>query len=186
MRRFLWLVPLVAAFIVGGILLFKATPDAQLGRPAPSFSLPLLGNEDQRVTLERFAGRPVVLNFWASWCEPCKQEAPEFARVAREFESDVAFLGVTILDGRSAAQDFVKAYDIPYDSVRDVNGSIAKRFKVAGAPETMFIDARGRLVGKFIGNIGDGQLEPLVRQLLSLPKDDVMDITGSGESQPVP
>ncbi len=186
MRRLLLLVPLVAAFVVGGIGLFRARPPAELGKPAPSFDLPTVADESERIELSDLTGRPLVLNFWASWCDPCKDEAPEFARVAREMEDDVTFLGVSILDGRGAARDFVKEYGIPFESVRDTRGVIAKRYGVTGAPETVFVDPRGRVVGKYIGAFREDELEPLVRDLLALKPGEFLRITGRGETRPVP
>ena len=186
MRRLLLLIPLIALFVVAGIGLFRARPPSELGRPAPPFALPSLADEDERISLEGLKGKPAVLNFWASWCEPCKDEAPEFARTARDTGEDVTFLGISILDGRGAARDFVKRYRIGFDSVRDTRGVIAKRYGVTGAPETVFIDADGRLVGKYIGAFRRGELEPLVRKLITLPRGELLRITGRGETRPVP
>jgi cytochrome c biogenesis protein CcmG, thiol:disulfide interchange protein DsbE len=183
--RALLLVPVVALFVVAGIGLFRARPQAELGRPAPTFELSLLDG-DGRLSLGGLRGKPVVMNFWASWCTPCKDEAPEFSRTAKAFEDDVHFLGVTMLDGRQPALDFVERYDIPYPSVRDTRGVIAKRYGVTGVPETAFIDARGRLVGSYIGAFTEGQLEEVVRDLLEIKPGELLRLTGRGETRPVP
>ncbi len=185
MRRALWLVPVIAVFVVGGIGLFRVRPQAALGSPAPAFELPSL-NSDGTLALRSFRGKPVVLNFWASWCEPCKDEAPEFARVSKKLGDDVQFLGVTMLDGRESALEFVKHYDIGYDSVRDTRGVIAKRYGVNGVPETVFIDERGRVVGIYIGAFRKGQLETAVLDLLELGSGELLRLTGRGQTRPVP
>jgi cytochrome c biogenesis protein CcmG/thiol:disulfide interchange protein DsbE len=185
MRRMLWLLPVVAVFVVGGIGLFRARPNAELGRPAPDITLPALDG-DGDIRLAGFRGKPVVVNFWASWCDPCEDEAPEFMRAARAFGDDVHFLGVTMLDGRQPALEFVKRFDIPYPSVRDTRGIVAKRYGVTGVPETAFIDADGNLVGKYIGAFTGKQLERAVRDLIDLRPGELLTLIGRGETKPFP
>lgn len=188
MRRFLWIVPVIALFAVGGIGLFRVRPAAEIGQPPADFSLRSVTDPDRTITLaDQLGTRPVVLNFWASWCEPCKDEAPEFRAAALAFEDEVTFLGVSTLDGRGPASRFMEAYDVPFDSVTDPPpGRAAKRFGVTGVPETIFIDRDGRVVGRYIGAFTGDQLEGLVRRLLDLAPGDALDITGRGESRPVP
>jgi cytochrome c biogenesis protein CcmG, thiol:disulfide interchange protein DsbE len=185
MRRMLWLVPIVAVFVVGGIGLFRARPAAELGRAAPDITLPALDG-DGNIRLAGFRGKPVVVNFWASWCEPCKDEAPEFARVADKLGEHAHFLGITMLDGKQPAEDFVRHYEIPYPSARDTRGVVAKRYGVTGVPETAFIDADGNLVGKYIGAFTNDQLERAVRDLIDLRPGALLQLTGRGETRPVP
>jgi cytochrome c biogenesis protein CcmG, thiol:disulfide interchange protein DsbE len=185
LRRALWLVPVVALFVVGGVGLFRVRPNAQLGQTAPTFELPKLRG-DGHIALEDLRGKPLVVNFWASWCDPCKDEAPEFARTAERMRGKVRFLGVTMLDGRDEALSFVKRYGIGFESVRDTRGVIAKRFGVTGVPETAFIDARGRLVGTYIGAFTKGQLARAVRDLVDLEPGELLRIAGRGETRPVP
>lgn len=185
MRRLLFLLPVAAAFVIVGIGLFTVRP-AELGGPAPPLAGPSLAEPDERIRLADLRGTPVVLNFWASWCDPCREEAPAFARVARETAGRVRFLGVNVLDGREAALDYVERFGIPYPSIPDASGSVADDYEVQGVPETVFIDADGALVGKHIGAFTDGGLEELVRELLALEPGEVLEVTGSGESRPVP
>jgi cytochrome c biogenesis protein CcmG/thiol:disulfide interchange protein DsbE len=185
MRRMLWVVPVVAVFVVGGIGLFRARPVPDLGGRAPAFELRSLAG-DGEVGLSDLRGKPAVLNFWASWCEPCKDEAAEFARTARRHADDVHFLGIVMLDERTAPRRFVAKYDIPYDSGQDTRGVVAKRYGVTGVPETMFIDAQGRLVGRYIGAFTDGQLEGAIGRFLRLEPGQVLRLTGRGETRPVP
>jgi cytochrome c biogenesis protein CcmG/thiol:disulfide interchange protein DsbE len=176
----------VILFGVGGVALFRARPEAALGKPAPTFALPDLAHPARRIALGDLKGKPVVINFWASWCEPCKQEAPELARTARKLGPHVTFLGVQILDGRDEGLAYVKKYKIPYRNVRDARGLVAKKFEVTGAPETVFIDREGNVVGKYIGAFTRGQLERFVRALTQLRANEVLNITGRGETRPVP
>ncbi len=186
MRRFLWLIPVVLVFAVVGAGLFRARPQAELGGAAPEFSLPALDHPAERIDAAGLQGKPAVINFWASWCEPCRSEAGVLARVAREHADDIRFLGIAMLDGRESAMEFAEEFDVPYESARDARGVIAKRYGVTGVPETVFLDARGRLVGKFIGAIERSQLEAILDDLLELDPDDLLRITGRGETRPVP
>jgi cytochrome c biogenesis protein CcmG/thiol:disulfide interchange protein DsbE len=185
MRRLLWVAPVAILFVLGGVALFRARPDAEPGGPAPPFSLPTLADPDGALGPDDLRGRPAILNFWASWCDPCREEAPAFARAAREHD-EVAFLGVNILDGREEALEFVEEYGIPYPSVRDASGAIAKRYGVNGAPETVFLDPQGNVVGRYIGAFREGELESLVAELVELGPGEALEITGRGESRPVP
>lgn len=185
MRRFLWLAPLVLALTVGGFALFRAAPEAELLRPAPPFSLPTLRDPSVRTGPADLGGRPAVINFWASWCTPCRDEAPELAR-ASEGSPDVAFLGVNIMDGREEATRYEDEFGIGFPSVRDAAGRIPRLYRVTGAPETFFLDAEGRIVGHFIGAFPPGRLEALVADLRGLAPGEVLSITGRGETRPIP
>jgi cytochrome c biogenesis protein CcmG/thiol:disulfide interchange protein DsbE len=185
-RRLLWLVPVVVVLAVGGWALFTSRPEAVLRGPAPEFNLPDLARADSRIALKSFRGRPLVVNFWASWCDPCREEAPELVRAARAYSKRVRFLGVNILDGREEALKYLGQYRIRYPNVQDTRAVVAKRYGVTGAPETVFIDARGNVVGKYIGAFRRGELERLLRDLVKLEPGEVLRITGRGETRPVP
>lgn len=184
MRRLLIVLPAAVLFALFGVALFRADPDAQLGGPAPAFSLPDVAQPDRSISLADYRGRPVVLNFWASWCDPCREEAPALAAVARR--TRVPFLGVNILDGREEALGYVDEFGVGYPSVRDATGGLADRYAVTGAPETFFVDADGRIVGRYIGAITRERLAELVDELAALPAGDSLRITGRGETRPVP
>ncbi len=185
-RRLLWVIPLILAFVAVGFGLFRARPAVELGAAAPTFDLPDLARPGRTISLTDLRGRPVVLNFWASWCEPCREEAPELAEAARAFEGRVSFLGVNILDGRDEALEFVRRYAIPYPSGRDGSARVSRLYMVTGVPETVFLDAEGRLVGIYIGAFTPGQLEGILEDLLALPPGGILDIQGRGETRPVP
>ncbi len=186
MRRLLWLIPVVLLFVVVGVGLFRARPQAELGRAAPAFSLPALDEPDERIDKAGLKGKPAVINFWASWCEPCRAEAGVLASTAREHSEQVTFLGIAMLDGRESALEFADEFNVPYDSARDARGVTAKRYGVTGVPETVFLDERGRLVGKFIGAIDGTQLGSILEDLIDLGPNELLNITGRGETRPVP
>jgi cytochrome c biogenesis protein CcmG/thiol:disulfide interchange protein DsbE len=145
--------------------------------PAPSFSLPVLWDRketwprdvrgalaDERVSPAELRGHSVVANFWASWCIPCKAEAPVLAASARAHRGRVVFLGIDVQDFKSDARRFLRRFDTPYVSVRDGAGSTYGDYGLTGVPETYWIDARGRIVVHYSGQINRDQLEEGVRQ----------------------
>ncbi len=114
---------------------------------------------DGSVDLTELRGYPVVLNFWASWCGPCRDEVPRLAASARAHRGHVAFLGIDAQDLTSDARRFARKYGINYVSVRDGAGSILGDFGVTGFPETYFLDARGRIVGQKAGEVSRSEIE---------------------------
>ena len=119
--------------------------------PAPAFSLPSVYGGDAVVDISALKGRPVVLNFWGSWCVPCKAELPILAASARAEGNRVHFVGVDLEDTRSGAQSFLRRYHVPYPSGFDPNDSVASRYAIGGTPTTVFIDSRGHRVGTVPG-----------------------------------
>jgi thiol-disulfide isomerase/thioredoxin len=97
-----------------------------------------------------YAGRPVVVNFFASWCPPCNSEAPDLAAFAKA-HPEVAFVGVDVNDKLADAKGFVAKYGLPYTVVYDAQGRIGQRYGVDGIPTTMFFDKNGRQVDVVVG-----------------------------------
>jgi cytochrome c biogenesis protein CcmG/thiol:disulfide interchange protein DsbE len=148
--------------------------------PAPSFSLPVVWAhdetwppglrrrlDDRRLSLTELRGYPTVLNFWASWCVPCKQEAPAFAAAAKKFNGRVAFVGMDTQDLTSAAQRFLTRYKVNYVSVRDGTDRTYSAYGLTGVPETYFIDRQGRIVGHKIGQASNADLTIGIDTLLN-------------------
>lgn len=119
-------------------------------RAAPDFTKESLNGES--VSLSGLRGKVIVVDFWTSWCGPCRREAPTLAQVYREYaQRDVEFIGVAIWDDRDRVEDHVQEYDVPYLNMIDEKGRIAIDYGVAGIPEKFFIDANGDVVRKFVG-----------------------------------
>ena len=113
----------------------------------------------RRVALAQLRGTPVVLNFWASWCDPCRAEAPVLQRTwSRERARGVLFLGLNMQDITDDAHAFTRAASVTYPSLRDRSNGVAHRWGVTGLPETFFVSAQGRVVGHVIGAVSPVQL----------------------------
>jgi cytochrome c biogenesis protein CcmG/thiol:disulfide interchange protein DsbE len=160
---------LVFATIAGviGILAYGFTKDPRnipspvVGRQAPEFELRLL--DGTLVRLSDYRGRVVFLNFWASWCPPCRAEARLLEAAFRIYrDRDVVFLGVNIQDTEEGARRFIEEFGITYPNGRDSQSRIAIDYGVYGIPETFFIDREGRITYKHIGALG---AETLVQKL---------------------
>jgi len=115
---------------------------------------------DGRVSIEELRGTPVVLNLWASWCTPCREESPRLQDGwTRWGRRGVAFLGLNIQDLRGDARSFTREFGLTYPSVRDARRDVADRYGATGIPETFFVDRRGRVVAHVIGVVSERQLE---------------------------
>ena len=119
-----------------------------IGRPAPSFTLTPVGG-GAPVSLESLRGKPVVINFWATWCVPCFQEHPALQGAARAMGSDVQFLGVVYEDDEARVRSFLAERGQAYPSLLDGGARTAIAYGVAGVPETYFIDGAGRISAKY-------------------------------------
>jgi cytochrome c biogenesis protein CcmG/thiol:disulfide interchange protein DsbE len=141
---------------------------------APGFELPILQRgtlggpmtarlrpalADGRLALGELRGTPVVLNFWASWCVPCREEAPLLNRSWRTArERQVLFVGLNMQDLTEDARDFMREFGVSYLNVRDQSNPVARRWGVSGLPETFFITGRGNVVSHVIGVISEEQM----------------------------
>jgi thiol-disulfide isomerase/thioredoxin len=139
---------------------------------APDFRLKVLWAHDETwgasaraalrdglVSLTELRGQPVVMNFWASWCIPCRHEAPRLVGSARAHRGAVVFLGLDVKDFSSDARSFLRHFHVNYVSVRDGGGGSYDDYGLTGLPETYFLDRRGRIVDHVVGEISRAQLE---------------------------
>jgi cytochrome c biogenesis protein CcmG/thiol:disulfide interchange protein DsbE len=137
-------------------------------RPAaPDFTLESLDG-DAMISLSDYRGKAVVLNFWASWCQPCKQEAPLLESAWERYRGEgLVVLGVDAQDLKSDARRFVERYGLTYPIAHDRNGVTLGRYGYNAFPETWFVDREGRLVGEhFKGEFTEEQLEENIRLAL--------------------
>lgn len=149
--------PVLALLVILGIATYKRGNAPEIGEPVPDFTAELLEGEGE-VSLDDLRGKPAVINFWASWCAPCEDEAPLFKRAHEEYGDRISFLGIDIKDARPDAIAFVERYDLEYPSVRDETQRIYAAFGLTGQPETFFIDAEGVLVEHVAGPVEEDSL----------------------------
>jgi cytochrome c biogenesis protein CcmG/thiol:disulfide interchange protein DsbE len=181
--RLLRPVPLVALAAVLALLALLAygiaqnqngqSIDSQLAagkRPAPpDLELPPLAGGGAPVNISSYRGKVVVLNFWASWCPPCKGEAPVLARWQPRLKArGGTIVGVDVLDVTSDAQDFADQHKLDFPQLRDQDGSRLKSFEVVGYPETIVLDRKGRIAATSRGTVDDRfftqHVEPLLKE----------------------
>jgi cytochrome c biogenesis protein CcmG, thiol:disulfide interchange protein DsbE len=141
-----------------------SAPDTVLGRPAPE--VVVQGLDDREVALSGQLGRPVVLNFWASWCAPCRQEEGPLKAAALRWSGRVAFLGVDFRDSLAAARATQARVGYPYP-VGPAASAVPAAYGVTAPPETFFIDSRGVVAARFAGPLDAGLIDRYL-QLVSV------------------
>lgn len=136
--------------------------------PAPDFELPLLEDGAGSLRLSSLRQQVVVLNFWASWCAPCRLEAPDLQSTWEDYrDRGVRFVGVDELDDRFAAQGFIREFAITYPSVFDPSGSLADDYAFIGLPATYVIDRDGMIRYRFQGFLDGGTLRSSLDDVLA-------------------
>jgi cytochrome c biogenesis protein CcmG, thiol:disulfide interchange protein DsbE len=120
---------------------------------APAFSLPLLDQSGHKVSLADYSGRPLIVNFFASWCEPCKKETPLLARFYRAEQGKVAIVGLDENDVLGNATSFTRADGVSYPVGFDPHAVAASAYGVNVLPQTFFLDARHRIVDRVFGAV---------------------------------
>lgn len=168
-RRVIIVTGIVILFI--GLLAYGFTRDPHfiqsplIGRQAPDFTLALF--DGGTISLKDYRGKAVLVNFWASWCPPCRVEAPALEAAWKRYrEKDVVFLGVNIQDQENNAREFIKEFGITYINGRDLTRKVSVDYGVWGIPETFFVDREGRITYKQVGAVEAGVITAKVDEAL--------------------
>lgn len=139
---------------------------AQIGQPAPNFALADLNGKPLR--LADLAGRPVVVNFWASWCGPCVEEFPLLQRAQAAHASDgLAVVGIIYHDQSEPARAFMQRMGATWPAAMDPGGKVASAYGIYGPPETFFIGRDGQVVGRQIGQFSARDLDQQIADVLA-------------------
>ncbi|MFN3974217.1 MAG: TlpA family protein disulfide reductase [Dehalococcoidia bacterium] len=168
----------IALGVLGGFILLlvaalqptTATSTPRLGEQrvqerAPEFTLPLYGGGEFR--LAQHKGQVVVVNFWGSWCPPCRAEMPALQKIWETFQNrGLTLIGVNVQDTEADALAFLKEVGVTFPTGPDKNGAITRTYRVIGFPTTVFIDRQGQVVRRWTGAITQERLTVLVEDLL--------------------
>ena len=139
--------------------------ETAIGKAAPDFTLSRLDG-DGTLQLSSLRGKVVVLNFWASWCFPCKEEAPALAAAAKRWGDRVVVLGVDVNDVRGDARRFADKYGLTYPLVHDNENVTSPKYGLTGLPETFFIDRGGKVVEHVISEVKPDDIQAAVERAL--------------------
>ena len=161
---------MVALAVVAATVTFSgpsttSAPTTAGGGKARAFELENLRKGEAAVSLAALRGKPVVLNFWASWCVPCRREMPAFQAVSQKMKGRVAFLGVNHQDSRRLALELVEETGVSYPSGYDPKGSVAAAYGLFGMPTTLFISPGGEILGRRTGEMSRKDLEETIERM---------------------
>ncbi|OGT29543.1 MAG: hypothetical protein A2W28_07205 [Gammaproteobacteria bacterium RBG_16_51_14] len=164
---------LVLALVVTGLLLtqgdakneFSSKSSAETKEPVPNFTLLLI--DGKNFNLSDYKGKPILINFFASWCLPCREEMPALEKIAHEYKpKGVVFLGIAIDDTEEKMKNFIAKYGVTFPVGLDKTAAIQKSFGLYGIPTTYFIDKRGIINYFHSGSVTEELLQHELDKLL--------------------
>jgi len=164
-------ITMLLALLVVVVLALKLNKDSmaqiQAGARPDDFTIRTYAKDTPAFTLSQFRGQVVIINFWASWCETCKDEVLDLNSIWDEYKTrGVVVIGITHVDTTDRALQFIHDYNIQYLTGPDNGTSIYDSFRVGAVPETYVLDKQGNVVGTFYGVVTVQQLRPLLDSLL--------------------
>lgn len=161
------------AFLLTQLLTPASHPpsDPLIGHTAPNFSMAMLSPQTGKsdLSLTNFKDSPIVLNFWASWCEPCKEEAPLLESTWKRLQAqgkNIVFLGIDFQESTHDGSGFLHQYSITYPVGLDADGSIASKYRVTSLPQTIFINRNGTVMGRVALQLTDQALTSNLQRIL--------------------
>jgi cytochrome c biogenesis protein CcmG/thiol:disulfide interchange protein DsbE len=160
------LVGVALTALVFGVALVQRHQMQPTSGPAPAFSVVTYDGEE--IALADLRGRIVVINFWASWCGPCRVEAPDLQRVWERYQDqDVVVLGIAYTDTDSKALAFIDEFGITYPNAPDTGTRISAAYNIQGVPESFVVDAQGNIAHYFFGPTSERAITEVLERLLS-------------------
>ncbi len=135
----------------------------EVNQPAPNFSLSELNGEE--INLQEFSGKPVLINFWATWCIPCREEMPLIEKYYKDYYPNLVVLGVNVGEKPEIVRAFVDELGLTFPILMDQGNKISSLYKVLGFPTTIFIDEDGVLMYQYTGLLTEDQLRNYMEQL---------------------
>lgn len=162
------IVMVVALAVVYVVMRWESEPTVELNKAAPNFELGVLGGE--YLSLEEFQGQIVLLNFWATWCEPCRDEMPAMQQVYEEYrDQGVTVLGINLMETEVAVKGFVEQISVTFPILYDLTGEVHDMYLVRPLPTSYFIDRRGIVRFMYIGPMTLEEMRQRIDRLLALP-----------------
>ncbi|MGC5328592.1 TlpA family protein disulfide reductase [Brevibacillus sp. SYSU BS000544] len=133
---------------------------------APAFTLPALYG--QEVSLEQYKGKPVFINFWASWCPPCRMETPDLTTLYEKYKNRIGFIGVNVTaqDDLENVNDFVNEFHVTFPIALDHSGEVSKQYKIIAMPTSYIVDKNGVIVFKKTGVVTKPEIEQVLERIL--------------------
>ncbi|MDP5275288.1 TlpA family protein disulfide reductase [Chengkuizengella axinellae] len=179
MRKWMFILGIILVTTVIGIVFLDGTEEeaqsvllrsklfAEVGGEAPSFTLKTLDNSDV-YKYDNKLGKPLILNFWASWCGPCKLEAPELVKLYEKYKPDIEIVAINITaeDSLKSAKKFAETYGFQFPVLMDEDAEVTDLYIVQAIPTTYFIDKDGIIVDKVLGSVEPEVLEKKLKSLL--------------------
>ena len=174
--RFGWSVTFIACLLFGlywldasqvvdaGLTLDSSAEFAAIGYIAPDFQLTALDNET--IQLAQQQGKPIILNFWATWCGPCRAEMPALQRISAEFQNTALVIGVNQAEQFAPVSDFAAEFGITYPILLDQNNAISRLYRVRSLPTTYFIDSNGVIRDQIIGTASEAVLSSKLENIM--------------------
>ncbi|MCL6455031.1 MAG: TlpA family protein disulfide reductase [Alicyclobacillus sp.] len=140
------------------------------GHMAPGFSLKALNDDGKTISLNDLThnDKPILLNAFASWCEPCQQETPDLVQMASKYAGKIQFVGVNMTqdDSTADADSFVKKFGIKYPVLLDPNGDFMNEYNISGFPTTFLLSSKGKVISVHLGALTEQQLQVMITQAL--------------------